>query len=113
MVDVAFYLVTEDIAQRSGLIGQRYITKDGRYILDNKDLSRVRFTTDEYISGLSGVEKISNERAKELIQENGYLMEIPAVENTVSEQPQEENIEPVSEEETVEEENNEPKEKEE
>ena len=105
MLDVAFYLVTEDIAQRSGLIGQRYITKDGRYILDNKDLSRVRFTTDEYISGLSGVEKITNERAKELIQENGYLMEMPAVESAANEQ--------VAEEETITEEKNETKEEEE
>lgn len=118
MLDVAFYLVSEDIAQRSGLIGERYITKDGRYILDNKDLSRVRFTTDEYISGLSGVEKITNEQAKELIKENGYLMLKPVIEEETSEQVSEE--EPVaeenvdnSEEAVDEEENNETKEEEE
>lgn len=71
-LDTAFYLVTRDIAIRSGLVGERYHTKDGRYVLDNKDLSRVRFTTDEYINGLKGVEKITEEQAASLIAEAGY-----------------------------------------
>lgn len=74
MIESAFYLVTKSIAQRAGLLGQRYATKDGRVVLDNKDLSRVRFTADEYISGLSGVTKISNEQARSLIAQNGYSM---------------------------------------
>ena len=48
-LDIAFYKVTEDIAKRSGLILERYRTKDMHWILDNKDLGRVRFTSDEYI----------------------------------------------------------------
>lgn len=71
-LDTAFYLVTESIAIRSGLIDRRYRTLDGRFILDNKDLSRVRFTTDEYISGLEGVEKITESEAKTLIAQGGY-----------------------------------------
>jgi hypothetical protein len=71
-LDTAFYLVTRDIAIRSGLVGKRYRTKDGRYVLDNKDLSRIRFTTDEYINGLNGVEKITEAQAASLIAEAGY-----------------------------------------
>ena len=55
--------MTKDIAIRSGLIESRYRIADGRFVLDNKDLSRVRFTPDEYISGLAGVEKVSEEVA--------------------------------------------------
>ena len=68
------YLVTKDIAIRSGLIESRYRIADGRFVLDNKDLSRVRFTPDEYISGLAGVEKVSGEEAETLIAQNGYQM---------------------------------------
>ena len=68
------YLVTRDIAIRSGLIESRYRIADGRFVLDNKDLSRVRFTPDEYISGLAGVEKVSGEEAETLIAQNGYQM---------------------------------------
>ena len=68
------YLVTKDIAIRSGLIESRYRIADGRFVLDNKDLSRVRFTPDEYISGLDGVEKVSEDEAETLIAQNGYQM---------------------------------------
>lgn len=71
-LDTAFYLVTKDIAIRSGLVDVRYRTLDNRFVLDNKDLARVRFTTDEYISGLKGVEKISESEAKTLIAKGGY-----------------------------------------
>lgn len=71
-LDTAFYLVTKEIAIRSGLVDVRYRTLDGHFILDNKDLSRVRFTTDEYISGLKGVEKISESEAQTLIEQGGY-----------------------------------------
>jgi hypothetical protein len=75
MLDVAYYLVTREILERAGLAGQRYRSKDGRYVLDNKDLSRVRFTSEEYISGLQGVEKITAEQAKQAIAEGGYQMQ--------------------------------------
>lgn len=71
--EIAFYKVTEDIAIRSGLIAERYRTSDNEHwILDNKDLSRVRFTADEYINGLSGVEKITENEAETLIALGGY-----------------------------------------
>lgn len=72
-LEIAFYKVTEDIAIRSGLIAERYRTADNEHwILDNKDLSRVRFTADEYINGLSGVEKITENEAETLIALGGY-----------------------------------------
>lgn len=74
MVDITFYLVTQAIAQRSGVIESRYRIKDGRFVLDNKDLSYIRFTPDEYIDGLEGVEKVSKDEAMLLIKENGYKM---------------------------------------
>lgn len=72
-LEIAFYKVTEDIAIRSGLIAERYRMSDNEHwILDNKDLSRVRFTADEYINGLSGVEKITENEAETLIALGGY-----------------------------------------
>ena len=77
-LDTAFYLVTRDIAIRSGLVNVRYRTLDGHFILDNKDLSRVRFTTDEYVSGLAGVEKITEAEAQTLIAQGGYKKDLMA-----------------------------------
>lgn len=98
-LDTAFYLVTRDIAIRSGLVDVRYRTLDGRFILDNKDLSRVRFTTDEYISGLKGVEKISEAEAQALIAQGGYKKGL-GVENPNKELPTGDEEEPVEENET-------------
>ena len=72
-LEIAFYKVTEDIAIRSGLIAERYRPADNEpWLLANKDLSRVRFTADEYINGLSGVEKITENEAETLIALGGY-----------------------------------------
>ena len=97
------YLVTKDIAIRSGLIESRYRIADGRFVLDNKDLSRVRFTPDEYISGLAGVEKVSEEEAKTLIAQNGYQMG----EDVEQQQAQQQKSETVTETQDVEETTNE------
>lgn len=117
-LDIAFYKVSKEIAIRSGLISERYRTQDGYYILDNKDLSRVRFTTDEYINGLSGIERITENEAKELIALGGYkfgydgLIETPSEEAVVAEEkaPADEQEEEPTEETT--EETNEKKEEE-
>lgn len=71
-LDTSLYLASRDIALRSGMLATRYRTVDGRYILNDRDLKRVRFTTDEYITGLTGIEKISKREADELIKANGY-----------------------------------------
>jgi hypothetical protein len=92
-MNITFYKVVENIAQRSGLILERYRTKDMNWILDNNDLRRVRFTPDEYIDGLKGVVKITGTEADALIAENNYQMGYEGLEpnnNNQQEQPQEE-----------------------
>lgn len=74
MMDSATYLVSEAIAQRSGMIESRYRIADGRFVLNDRDLARVRFTTDEYISGLQGVERVDASYARTLIAQNGFKM---------------------------------------
>ena len=75
MRNMAYFLVPEQIAERSGTIEHRYRTKDGRFILNETDMKGVRLTPEEYISGLD-VEILSESRASELIKENGYQMGI-------------------------------------
>lgn len=92
-MNITFYKVVENIAKRSGLILERYRTKDMNWILDNNDLRRVRFTPDEYIDGLQGVVKITGTEADALIAENNYQMGYEGLEpnnNNQQEQPQEE-----------------------
>lgn len=103
MIESAYYLVSKEIAIRCGLLNDRYRVKDGRYVLDNKDLSRIRFTPDEYINGLSGIEKTDEETATALIAANDYQMgeagESEQTENTEAkaEEQQEENNETTEE----------------
>jgi len=92
MLETATYLVTKEIAIRSGLVDSRYRIADGRFVLNNRDLSRVRFEPDEYINGLEGVEKVTPERAKTLIRQNNFAIGLEGVESVVEEQ-QEENTE--------------------
>lgn len=92
MLETATYLVTKEIAIRSGLVDSRYRIADGRFVLNNRDLSRVRFEPDEYIKGLEGVEKVTPERAKTLIRQNNFAIGLE-VEEPVVEKQQETQIE--------------------
>lgn len=78
MVDTAIYLVPEEIARRCDCIKDRYRTQDGRYIVWNKDLAKIRLKSDEYLTGLQGIEKIEKSEAEALIRQNGYAMGAPA-----------------------------------
>lgn len=98
MIDTAFYLVTKEIALRSGVIENRYRTADGMYVLDSKDLSRIRFTTDEYVNGLNGVQRISDEEARDLIARGGYSMGVVNEQSSTITPTQEVNNEEVEEE---------------
>lgn len=71
-LEVAHFVVTRDIALRTGMIDTKYRTKDGRFIVDNRSLSRVRFTPEEYVNGLAGVEMITLEEAETLIAQGGF-----------------------------------------
>ena len=92
MLETATYLVTREIAIRSGLVDSRYRIADGRFVLNNRDLSRVRFEPDEYINGLEGVEKVTPERAKNLIRKNNFAIGLEVAEHFVEEQQEAEII---------------------
>ena len=111
-LDSATYLVTREIAIRSGVVNNRYRIADGRFVLSNKDLSLVRLTSDEFVTGLQGVEKVSEAEAQRLIAENRFqrgLGNAAYVESNYveqeEEQPQEEVVETHDEEEAEAEEN--------
>ena len=74
MVDVQNFVVTREVALRTGDIRYKYRTKDGRFIVDNRTLSKIKFTSEEIVSGLQGIEKITEQEAKELIAKGGYKM---------------------------------------
>lgn len=74
MIDVGYYAATPEVAQRAGLSDLRYRTVDGRYILDNRDLERISLRSQEFLTGISGVEPLSRQEAKTLIAEGGYKM---------------------------------------
>lgn len=86
MLETATYLVTKEIAIRSGLVDSRYRISDGRFVLNNRDLSRVRFEPDEYINGLEGVEKVTPEHAKTLIRQNNFAIGLEIAEPVEEEQ---------------------------
>lgn len=90
MVDAGFYLVTKEIALRSGMIDTRYRTQDGRFILNDRDLSRIRFSPNEYLTGLQGIERISASEANTLIAKNSNAMGIG--QEDVAEEPKVEDV---------------------
>lgn len=94
MVDAGFYLVTKEIALRSGMIDTRYRTQDGRFILNDRDLSRIRFSPNEYLTGLQGIERISASEANTLIAKNNNAM---GVGDDVVEEPKIEEVQPMEE----------------
>ena len=88
-VNTTYFLATQDIAQRTGLVGKRYVTQDGRFILDNKDLSRLRLTPEEYITGLQGIERVNADQVQTLIALGGYSMQQEQEQEQEAEQEQE------------------------
>ncbi len=93
------FSASADIARRAGIISSRYRTKDGRFIITDKDLGRIQLvmTPEEFMTGID-VRKITEMEAKNLIAENGYQIgeeyveeETPAeevpVEETAAEEP--------------------------
>lgn len=74
MVDSQIFLVTREVALRTGDIRYKYRTEDGRFIIDARILSRISFTSEEIVNGLSGIKKITKEEAETLIARNGYTM---------------------------------------
>ena len=75
-----YYSASKDIAARINIIGQRYVTKDGRYILSSHDLMAVEFKPEEYVNGLD-VKMLTEDEADRLISENGRRFDNPIVES--------------------------------
>jgi len=69
-----YYTASEDLARRACLIGKRYKTADGRYILSTKDLMNIRFSAEEYVNGIDVVQ-VTEQEAQALIQANGYKLD--------------------------------------
>lgn len=85
MIDIKFYVISAALAQRIGLVGKRYLTQDGRYIIDNADLKRLSLTSEEFINGVQGLQAINKEEAKAMIALGGYTLGgIPNIITTIT-----------------------------
>ena len=67
MINKGQYIVSREIAIRSGLFEHRYRTADGRYILGESDLKRIGEVNPQ------DVERISNSEAQTLIARGGFV----------------------------------------
>ena len=67
----ASFSVSEEIAKRAGLYGLRYMTEEGRVLLSESDMRRIRLEPDEYVHGMDAIE-VTGDEAKALIAANGY-----------------------------------------
>lgn len=98
-----YYSASADIARRTGVINSRYRTKDGRFILSDKDLGRARLvmTPEEYINGMD-VTPLTDGQAKKLIAQNDYqLGDVYDTQATETTEPAETETEQQEEEETT------------
>ena len=73
MVKENYFTASAELTRRAGIIESRYRTKDGRYVITDKDLQKLSLvmTPQEFIGGIDVVE-ISEKEAKRLISEGGY-----------------------------------------
>lgn len=74
MERIVYFSVSRSVAERSTLLPVRYRTKDGRFILSDKDLQRVRLLPGEFTSGLDVIMLPSKDEADRLIAEGGFLL---------------------------------------
>ena len=92
-----YFLVKPDVAERAGVINQRYHTQDGLMVLNEQDMAKVRLEPEEYLTGV--VEQVvSEDEAAQLIEQAGRVLgplvqEQPSTDRTDEEQtPAEENV---------------------
>ena len=114
-IDSKNYVVTREVALRAGSIENKYRTADGRFILDTRSLQGIRLTSEEYVTGIEGIELISLQEAEEMIAAGGFLMgdDVALAEEPVNEEAAEESEEEPSDEKDESEEPEETNEKEE
>lgn len=84
-----FLLVSEEIAERAGLKDLRTRTDDGRYVLYEGDLKMVHLQPEEYVTGLAGVEVITEAKAQELVEAAKAADKTEATPAEVEETPEE------------------------
>lgn len=72
MIDSSVFLATEEVARRAGVYETAYIVEDGRFVVDRQDIRRIRLTGDEMLTGIAGIERITEQQAERLISENKY-----------------------------------------
>ena len=105
MVDNKKFVVSKEIALRTGMFEYKYRTADGRYVIDERTLNRVRLTPDELMHGIQGIEEVTDQEAQTLIAEGGFLTGDKEAENAQKEatesQEQEDVVESTNEEENV------------
>lgn len=71
---VRYYSASAEVARQTGTLATTYRTKDGRFILSEKQVNRILSQQDKSdIDGLDVVE-ISESEAHRLIQLGGYQM---------------------------------------
>lgn len=70
-----YFSASADITRRAGIISSRYRTKEGRFVITDKDLGRVQLvmTPEEFMHGVD-ITEITEREANRLIAENGYQM---------------------------------------
>lgn len=64
-----YFLVKPAIAERAGVLSQRYQTADGLIVLNEQDMGRVRLQPEEYLTGV--VEQVVDEREAQVLIEQG------------------------------------------
>lgn len=81
MRQTKYFLVKEAIAERAGVLNERYHTEEGLMVLGEQDMGRVRLEPEEYLTGV--VEQVvSEEEAVKLIDAAGRKLGPLVVEQT-------------------------------
>lgn len=71
MIQTGYYLATRKVAERCGNIYNTYRVADGRYVVSDRHLKRLVLSPQEYITGIEGIEMVSEQEALKLIKANG------------------------------------------
>lgn len=83
MVENTIYLATPEVAKRAGVYDTAYVVQDGRFVIDSMDIRHIRLDGMEYVTGIDGIELVSQDQAEQLISENKYrrIADMPATEH--------------------------------
>lgn len=68
-----YFLVKPAVAERAGVIHQRYHTQQGLMVLNEQDMGKIRLEPEEYLTGV--VEQVvSEDEASQLIEQAGRVL---------------------------------------